>query len=413
MAFPTWSKHFSLATAGVVVVALGLGAASAPSQTARSAAVQTLSVSIVNQGGLDGDAPWGHVNSSPPGIDCPPTCSAPYPAGTVVELSPDPAPGYSLAGWNAFPNDPGCEQGQTCSLTISDSQFAPSVQASFQPAAELQAMTAGPGSLSITPVQPGATAVCKVDGQQEDPDSTCIQRYRTGTPVTLTANPDAGGAHLVGWSDYGCAASSRTCTLTLAAGTRYITARFGPVKLTIQGGAFGSVVVKPAPGGTCTFTEGAPPCEFTYPSGTIVTMRRQHGAPGNFWIGGCDGNTGGTLDADVCRLRLHGNELVGAGLEDVTAIPPPRGSGLVVRRDGNGRGKVTGRVLNGNGTLNCGSLCSISGLTRYDQILLTATRAKGSRFVRWSDGNTISTRVIRLSRFNRIKATFAKGSRGR
>jgi hypothetical protein len=409
MAFTTRSKHFALTAAGMMV-ALGLGATSAPSQPARIAASQTLSVTIANNGGVDGEAPWGHVSSSPPGIDCPPTCSAPYPSGTAVELRADPTPGYSLAGWNALPNTGDCEQGPTCSLTIDDGQFAPSVVASFQPAAELQAVTAGPGSLSISPVQPGLNELCQIDAQQEDSASTCIQRYPTGAAVSLTANPDS-GAQFIGWSDYACAASSRTCTVRLAAGERYITARFSPVKLTVQGGAFGSVVVSPAPGGTCTFADGAPPCEVLFRSGTTVTLHRQHPAPGSYWIGGCDGNVGGKLDADVCRLRLHGNELVGAGLDDVTAIPPPRGSGLTVGRNGNGRGKITGRVLSAGGTLNCGALCSISGLTRYDQILLTATALKGSHFVRWSDQNTIRTRVLRLSRFNRIRATFAKGSR--
>jgi hypothetical protein len=401
--FASWSRRSALVAVGVLLT-VGLGAGSAPSQTVHSSATRELTVSIINQGGLDGEAPWGHVSSDPSGIDCPPTCSAQFESGTTVQLSSDAAPGYSLARWDAFPNAPECAEGPICSLTIDD-QFNPSVQASFQPAAELQAMTAGPGRLSISPTQPGLNALCKVDGQQEDPDSTCIQRYTTGTPVTLRAEADP-GARFIGWSDFGCARYSQTCTLTLGAGERYITARFSPVKLTVQGGDFGSVVVETEPGGTCTFAEGAPPCEFTYPAGTVVTIRREHESPGNFWIGGCDGNSGGTLDADVCRIRLQANELVGAGLSDPTAIPPPRGSGITVKRVGKGR--VTGQVINGGGTLNCGGICTISGLTRYDQVRLRARASRGSRFAHWSDGSRLPARVVRMSAVNRIKATFSR-----
>jgi hypothetical protein len=400
--FASWSRRSVVAATGVLVI--GLGATSAPSQTPHSAATRELTVSIVNQGGRDGEAPWGHVSSNPPGIACPQTCSAQFDSGTVVDLSADPIAGYALARWDAFPNASTCESGPTCSLTIDD-QFNPSVTATFQPAAELQAMTAGPGRLSISPTQPGLNALCKVDGQQEDPDSNCVQRFTTGTRVTLTAEADP-GARFVGWSDFGCPRHSQTCTPTLRAGVRYITARFSPVKLTVQGGAFGSILVETEPGGTCTFAEGAPPCEFSYAIGTVVTIRREHESPGNFWIGGCDGNSGGTLDADVCRIRIQANELIGAGLSDPTAIPPPRGSGITVKRVG--RGRVTGRVINGGGTLNCGRACTISGLTRYDQVRLRARPSRGSRFVRWSDRVRLPARVVRMSAVNRMKATFSR-----
>ena len=128
-----------------------------------------------------------------------------------------------------------------------------------------------------------------------------------------------------------CRSNALSCTVTLGAGERYVTARFSPVKLTIQGTDFGKIVV--TPGGTCSPTEAKPSCVFTYPSGTTVTLRRQHGATGKFWIGGCDGNTGGTLDAAVCRFQLHGDELVGAGLESAGSIPPARKAGLEVARE--------------------------------------------------------------------------------
>ena len=44
-----------------------------------------------------------------------------------------------------------------------------------------------------------------------------------------------------------------------------------------------------------------------------MTLTREFAAPGFFWIGSCDGNKAGLLDANTCRLRLRSNEAVGAG----------------------------------------------------------------------------------------------------
>jgi hypothetical protein len=382
----------------------------AQSHTARAAAAQTLSVTISNEGGSEGEAPWGQVTSSPPGIACPPTCGAPFELGTTVTLASAPTAGYSLAGWSTLPNDAGCELPPTCTLTLDGTAAERGVTASFQPAAQLNAATAGAGTISISPVQPGAGALCNLDAQQENPGSSCIQRFRSGTRVTLTARPTGGGARFVGWSDYACPGTARTCTLTLD-GERFITASFSPVKLTIQGGAFGAVVVTPKPGGTCAFAADSPPCAFVFKAGTLVTLRRQHGAAGQFWVGACDGNAAGLLNADVCKLRLQGNELVGAGLDNVTAIPPPRGSGLAIALGGKGKGKVTGYVIGGAGTLDCGTRCVLSGLTRYAQVHVTATKSKGSKFAGWSDGNPLPTRNLQVSKVNRIRATFVRSRR--
>jgi hypothetical protein len=401
-----WSKRVALAAAAVLV-ALGMHAASAPSKPAQSPTAKTLTVTIVNRDAIEEGAPWGSVTSDPAGIDCPTTCSAAFEPGTTVQLTSHPSPGYSLLQWSPSIGTAGCDRGPTCSFTIDANDFAPSVEAAFQPAAELEAMTAGAGTLSISPPQPTKSALCAIDAQQESPDSSCEQHYLPGTRVTLTANPQP-GARFVGWSDFACSNTSRSCTVSLAAGVRYVTARFSPVKLTVQAGEFGAVVVQASPGGTCTFAEDAPPCEFSYPAGTIVTLRREHAAPGNFWVGACDGNTGGLLDADVCRMRLQGNELVAAGKDNATAIPPARGSGIAIGRAGKGKGKVTGRVINDSRTLTCGGTCAISGLSRYDQVRLAAKASKGSRFVKWNDGSKIAARVIALSGTTRIKATFEK-----
>ena len=401
-----WSRRLALAGA-TVVLALAVHATSAPSRPAQSPTAKDLTVSIVNDGDPAQTTPWGQVTSDPAGIACPPTCSAPFEPGATVKLAAQAAPGYLLEGWNALPNADACTQPPTCTITVDSSDLSPSVDASFLPAADLQLVTAGPGTLTISPPQAGKDDFCVIDAQLPI-EGTCEHRFPTGTRVTVTANPSA-GARFAGWSDYQCPRTSRSCTLVLPEGTRFLTARFSPVKLTVQPGAYGAVTV--TPGGTCTFAEGAPPCEFTYASGTVVTLRRQHAAPGNYWIGACNGNTRGGLDANVCKLRLQGNELIAAGRESIEVIPPPRGSGIEIGRTGKGKGKVTGRVVNDSRTLTCGGACTISGLTRYDQVRLTAKASKGSKFAKWSDGSKVATRIVELSGTTRISASFGKSTK--
>jgi hypothetical protein len=273
--------------------------------------------------------------------------------------------------------------------------------------AEIQLVTAGPGMLTISPAVDEPKATCKVDAQQYEDSSACIQQYEPGTRVTVDAVPDKGHS-FVGWSDFACRNSSTRCALTLAEGTRYLTARFSPVTLRIYVGEnspFGLISVKPKPRTACALNDGDP-CE--YPWGTTVTLSREREKPGFFWIGACDGSEEGTLDEDVCRLRLQSNEVVGAGYQEAGEIPPPLGSGLVVVVGGSGRGKVTGSVINGTQTLDCGTICSIPGLSRYDQVRLTATALGGSRFYRWNNLSRLRTQIVPLSSTTRMQAVFLK-----
>src|SRR6478752_6050414 len=193
----------------------------------------------------------------------------------------------------------------------------------------LQAVTAGPGTLTLS-----------------TPD---------GTLGTLVAAP-LSGARFLGWSDFECPNTSRTCKITMT-GDRFITARFSPVTLTVQRGSFGNLTVK-ANGRTATCTQAT--CAYTYAAGTVVTVTRQT-ATNDLWVGACDGATGGGLQAKTCTLRLNSNELLGAGLESVGAIPPAKPAALTVKvsLSGKGRGTVTGTLVNGSGSINCGSRCTV------------------------------------------------------
>ena len=89
-----------------------------------------------------------------------------------------------------------------------------------------------------------------------------------------------------------------------------------------------------------------------------MILRREHAADGQL-LGRrpASGNDAGKLDAAACRSALQGNELVGAGYENVAVIPPPLGSGIDDRARRHGKGKVTGTVVNGTESLACGSRC--------------------------------------------------------
>lgn len=73
----------------------------------RDIPLRTLTVSFAGEGS-------GSIVSSPAGITCPPTCSAPFPSGSVVTLSPLPAPSSLSGGWS----DPACLAGYPCSIPM-------------------------------------------------------------------------------------------------------------------------------------------------------------------------------------------------------------------------------------------------------------------------------------------------------
>jgi len=285
---------------------------------------------------------------------------------------------------------------------------APSPSAGAEVVIELA--TAGPGTVTISPAENESSGGCKTIAQQyESSQEACIHHYAGETRVTLEAVPDKGRS-FAGWSDFGCKQTSTRCTLKLTPGTRNVSAWFSPVTLRLflnepnpGQRPFGLISADPKPSGACALNDGDP-CQ--YPRATFVTLKREFAAPGFFWIGACEGNREGKLDANTCRLRVTSDEAVGVGYREAGEIPPPLGSGIAVVVSG--RGKVTGSVINGTETLSCGARCVISGLDRYDYVRLVATASKGSRFSRWNNRSTVKTQVVPMSSVNRIQAVFRK-----
>lgn len=398
------SQRLGIAVA-TILLCLAAPPLAAGSPVARAAQTKTLTVTIQDAGSAPDVTGWGRVVSSPAGIDCPGSCSAAFERGSAVQLTAQPAAGYAFEQWAFASNgSSGCESSRepACTLTIrDDNDFPAQITALLRPGAQLFATPAGSGSLTISPGDPGGSGdPCELERPPlSGLPSECVPRMPKGTMATITAVPDP-GARFVGWSDFRCSPASTVCTLPVR-GNRFITARFDPMFLTLQLGAFGDVTVTP-PGFVCTLT-GAD-CQLPYTPKTRVTLRRSQPAEDpneGFWIGSCVGT------GETCTLRIRKDEWVRAG-DDPSATPTPIGSGLRVIRGGNKRGRITGGAVAGGKSYSCGSTCFHGGFAYGDRVRLKAKPFKRARFKRWSDGSTTRDRIVAAGYVTHIKAVFRK-----
>ena len=161
--------------------------------------------------------PSGRVTSQPAGIDCPGTCTATFAQGAT--LTAHPAPDYAFGdpndngapgnkdGWITFAGDycaipPG--QPQVCTLPGDEDT---EITAHFRPAAQLDVVPSGRGSVTATIPAAGAgeraSQTCNGDPQG---GVSCEYTYLPGRQVTLVASPDTneGPSSFVRWSDERC-----------------------------------------------------------------------------------------------------------------------------------------------------------------------------------------------------------------
>jgi Divergent InlB B-repeat domain len=154
----------------------------------------------------------GSVTSSPDGIDCGSTCSAPFGEGSVVTLTATPAAGSTFTGWSGG----GCSGTGACHVTLGSDTI---VTATFTrlpappvPPVTLTVVRAGSGGGTVTSGPAGI-----------DCGLSCSATFAEGTQVTLSAAP-TGQSRFEGWSG-ACATASTTCTVTLSS-AKSVTATF-------------------------------------------------------------------------------------------------------------------------------------------------------------------------------------------
>ena len=237
----------------------------------------------------------GTVSSSPAGIDCGSTCSAPF-ADVPVTLSATPTAGSAFTGWSGG----GCSGTGTCQVQMSSDQ---QVTATFTLLVRTLTVTKGGAGAGTVGSSPAGI----------DCGSTCSHAFVEGTSVTLTATT-ASGSTFTGWG--GACTGTGTCTVSMSA-DHDITATFETDKtLTVAKAGSGAGTVTSSPAGIdCGST-----CSHAFADGTPVTLTATAASGSSFagWSGDCSG-TG------TCTLTMSANHAATATFQANSSppLPPP------------------------------------------------------------------------------------------
>lgn len=139
----------------------------------------------------------GSVGSSPAGITCGSTCSAPF-AAIPITLTATPQAGSVFSGWSGG----GCVGTGACHIQLSSDV---QVTATFTLVKTLTVTETGNGSGVVSSMPAGI-----------DCGLICAHAFTAGTSVTLTARP-ARGSGFAGWSGACSVTTGRICTLQMDA----------------------------------------------------------------------------------------------------------------------------------------------------------------------------------------------------
>jgi uncharacterized repeat protein (TIGR02543 family) len=209
-----------------------------------------------------------------------------------------------------------------------------------------------------------------------DPLPMAGGKYSVGTPVTLTAMPDAGFA-FTGWSG-DCSGTSVTCSVVMDR-ARYVTATF-----TAQYTLYMTVL------GNGTVGQVPMPTAGKYLAGTPVTLTATPAADSLFtgWSGdACSGSTSPSCSVTMDRTK------------SVTASFALKQFVLTVTKNGTGTGTVTAQPSSTTWTFDIGTT-----------VTLTATPYTGSQFSSWPagpcSGSTSPSCDVKMDMARSVTATF-------
>jgi Divergent InlB B-repeat domain len=235
--------------------------------------------------------------------------------------------------------------------------------------------SAPPGTATLTVARNGtSTGVVASNPGGISCGAACSAALPLGTMVTLTATPDP-GAEFAGWHGGGCAGTTPTCQVTIAAAAT-VTATFDLARYLVTidlGGSGTGMVVAPSAGITCPGT-----CSGMVPYGSQLSLTAAPGASSQFmgWTVGT-GATACTGTA-TCSTTITGPTTITATFA--------RDQSLEITRSGTGTGTVTSNPAG----INCGADCS-EIYPPGTAVALTATAAADSTFVGWSGGGCSGT----------------------
>jgi YD repeat-containing protein len=328
--------------------------------------------------------------AAPPGINCDPTCSADYPAGTQVTLIAAPLTGSAFDGWLGE----GCTGTGTCTVEMSQARSIAATFALGGPTTyALTVTTAGTGSGSVTSNPSGID--CGV---------TCSAAFATGTGVSLTPTA-ALGSTFTGWTgDPDCADGSVTMTQQLAC-----TATFTLQPPQNPPPAPQNLTVLPA---DCA----APSClsvSWTDVSGEDgYKIERSTGVGGTFaQVATVAPNTTTYLDGYLTpgttyayRVRAYN----AAGYSDwsnvATAVPAVSvRNQLSVTLEGLGKGNAISTPAG----INCSPMCAAT-FSDGASVRLEASASVGSRFAGWTGAGCSGTGscTVAMTQARNVTATF-------
>lgn len=317
-----------------------------------SAATQTLTVEKIGTG-------TGTVTSSPAGIDCGATCSAPFAEGATVTLKGVAGTNTAAVVWT------GCAQVNLENECLVKMSAAKTVKATFNLLKRTLKVTKnGTGTGTVTSSPSGIEC-----------GATCSASFDHGTTVTLTGAPGA-NSQAPTWT--GCeSVNEGKCVVTMTA-AKSVTATFSiPThQLTVTKNGSGSGTVTSSPSGiNCGAT-----CSASYDKGTKVTLTAAMG-PHTLsvtWTG-CEN----VIEKVKCLVAMNAAHAVTASFElDPLYVEYT----VTVRKKGTGFGTVTSSP----GGIDCGEDCSETYVNKT-RLTLIATPAAGSAFDYWSGGGCAGT----------------------
>jgi uncharacterized repeat protein (TIGR02543 family) len=289
----------------------------------------------------------GKIGSSPPGIDCPPTCIASFvstddPANyQPVTLGATATPGsvfegFGECGQNECTIDP-IEPGHTYEVDVEFTRVQP---AQFP----LTVAVTGQGRVTSSP---GGI----------DCGQACSQSFAANANVTLAAIPTPGWT-FAGWG--GACSGTGACSITMS-GPLSVTATFAPpgtvytLAVATAGGDVGSNIFGIACGQACTASYGA---------GVEVTLTPSTSPVA--WAGACSGS-------GACVVPMVRPRAVSASIKEARPTRVPVAVGF------SGNGSVTSAPA----AIACGTACG--ALVPVGAALtLRAAPAAGQVFAGWS-----------------------------